>query len=226
MDAPFPILSIETPLPEKEEENKNVELIRKKEFELKNDNIIYDTILCKTNNNKCLVIQSYQRNNKSNMYEVFLKYDDLTKLNKAFKICESIDDAYTLIFNLFNEKKVYIQDTKDDKIKIIYFSIINIINGEEQKIEIEIKNNNKEESNIMNEFGEKYNNLIENLNNLKKENENIKKTINDLEKDKIKMEKKLQTFEDEMNKKNEILKKVIELLKLITNDDKKNDPPL
>ena len=222
MEAPpIPCFAIHK---KKEEKKQNLELIEIKKFELIYKNIIYDTNLCKTINKKCLVIQSYQRNNKYNMYEAFLKYDDLIKLSKAFKICESIDDAYKLIVNLFNEKKVYIQDTKDDKVKIIYFSIINIINREEVKVEIEIKNNNKDS--YIKKFVDEYNDLIENVNNLKKENENIKKTLNDLIKDKLKMEKKIQIFEDEINKKNEILKKVIELLKLITNDDKNYDAPL
>ena len=225
MNAPLPCFA--KPIYNEEEETKKLELIEKNKFELIYNNVIYDTILSKTINNKYLVIQSYQRDNKYNIYEVFLKYNDLIKLNKTFKVCESIDDAYKLIFNLFNEKKVFIQDTLDYKVKILNFSIINILNGEEQKMEIELKNNNKD-SYIMNEFGDKYNDLIENVNNLKKENENIKNTLNVLEKDKLKMEKKIQIFEDEMNnikKENENLKKEIELLKsyIKPSDNKKCD---
>ena len=213
-DAPIPCF--EKPISE-QEEKKNLELIEKKEFKLKYKDIIYDIILSKTFGDEFLVFQSFQTNNKYKIYEAYLNYDDLIKLNKAFKICESIDDAYKIIINLFNEKKVFIQDTKDFNIKILYFSIINIINGQEQKVEIEIKNNNKE-NNIMNEFSEKFNDLIEIINNLKNENENINKTLNNLKKDKLQMENKIQKFEDEMNnmkKENDILKKEIELLKTL-----------
>ena len=203
------------------EDFKKTELIEKKEFEIKNKDIIYDTILSKTINKKQLVLQCYQRNNKYNSYETFLNFDDLIKLNKAFKICESIDDAYSIIFNKFQEKNVFIQDTKDFKVKIIYFSLTNIISGKEQKIEIELKNNNKD-AYIMNEFEEKLNIITQNENNLMKENENIKKIINDFSQYKLNIDNKIKKFEEEINtlkKENENLKKDIELLKSYHEND-------
>ena len=204
------------------EDIKNLELIEKKEFQIEYKDIKYDIFISKSANKKYLVFQCYQRNNKYNIFEACLNFDDLIKLNKAFKVCESIDDAYKIILNKFNEKKVYIQDTIDFKIKIIYFTLTNIISGEEQKIEIEIKNSNKNNL-IMNEFGEKYSSLIENINKLNKENENMKKDINNLKDEKIKMEEKLNRFEQEMSdikKENENLKIEIVLLKKYINGQK------
>ena len=201
--------------PNLNEENKNIELIEKNEFQIDFKNIIYDIIFSKTINKQCLVFQCYERNNKYNIYEARLNFDDLLKINKAFKICESIDDAYKIIYNKFNENKIFIQETKDYKLKILYFSLTNIITGEEQKIEIEIKNDRKD-SFLMDEFGKKYENLLENIKMVIKENEKIKKILKDLSEEKIKMENKINIMEENMNnmkKENENLKKEIELLK-------------
>ena len=200
---------------EKNEEIKNLELKDKKEFQIEFNNIIYDTILSKTIDNNNIVIQSYQRDNKYNIYETLLNFDDLIKLNKAFKICETIDDAYKIILNKFNEKKIFIEETKDFKIKILYFSLDNIITGEQQKIEIEIKNKNKD-SLLVNEFGEKFENLVENVKKLTKENKVIIKELINYKNEKKIMEEKIQKFEEEMNnikKENENLKREIQLLK-------------
>ena len=153
---------------DKKEEIKNLELIEKKEFQIQYKDVIFDIVLSKTINEKYLVFQCFQRDNKYNIFEAYINFDDLLKLNKAFKICESIDDAYKIIYNKFNEKKVFIQETKDFTIIILYFSITNIITGEEQKIEIEIKNKNKE-SYLMKKFEEKYNNLIQSVTKLTKD---------------------------------------------------------
>lgn len=208
-----PIPCFQKPILDKE--NKNIELIEKKEFQIDFKNIKYDIIFSKTINKQYLVFQCYERDNKYNIFETRLNFDDLININKAFKICESIDDAYKIIYNKFNENKIFIQETKDYKIKILYFSLTNIITGEDQKIEIEIKNNNKE-SFLMDEFGKKYENLEENVKMIIKENENIKKILKDLYNDKIKMENKINIMEENMNnikKENDNLKKEIELLK-------------
>ena len=224
-NAPTPCFQITyDEKPQKKEELKNLELIDKKEFKIEYKKIIYDIILSKTNDKEFLVFQCYQRNNKYNSFEARLNFIDLIKLSKAFKVCESIDDAYIIILNKFQNENVFIQETKDYKVRILYFSLANILTGEEQKIEIELKNNNKE-SHIMNEFEEKYNNLSQTVNKLTEENENIKKILNEYTQDKLKMEQKITKFEEEMKnmkKENEYLKKEIESLKLCIKDQKNN----
>ena len=210
-NAPIPCFQ----KPNLDKENKNIELIEKKEFQIDFKNTKYDIILSKTIDKQFLVLQCYERDNKYNILEARLTFDDLIKINKSFKICESIDDVYKLIYNKFNENKIFIQETKDYKIKILYFSLKNIITGEEQKIEIEIKNDRKD-SFLMDEFGKKYENLLENIKMVIKENEKIKKILKDLSEEKIKMENKINIMEENMNnmkKENENLKKEIELLK-------------
>ena len=217
-----PIFHIENNKKEDNEDIKNIDLIEKKEFKIEYKNKLYDIIICKTKNKKFLILQCYEQDNKYNKFEVHLKFDDLIKLSKAFKVCESIDDAYKIILNKFNEKKVFIQESKDFKTKIIYFSLTNIISGEEQKIEIEIKNNN-DESYIINEFGEKYNKLEESVNRLKKENEIINNKLKCYEQYKINMENKIKDFQEEMKNikaENLNLKKDIELLKSLLNENK------
>ena len=154
------------------------------------------------------------KDNKYNKFEAYINFEELLKLNKAFKICESIDDAYKIILNKFNEKKIFIQETIDFKVKILYFSLGCIITGEEQKIEIELKND--KETYLMKEFEEKYDNLTQRVSKLTKENENIKKELNNLNKEKTNMENKIKQFEEDMinmKKENNNLKKEIELLK-------------
>ena len=199
----------------KKEDIKNIELKDKKEFEIEFKSIIYDIILSKTLDNENIVIQCYQRDKNYNIFETVLNFDDIMKLSKAFKICESIDDAYKIIFNKFNDKKVNIEETRDFKTKILYFSLQNIISGEEQKIEIEIKNKNKD-SHLMAEFGEKFEIMEENVKKLTKENTIIAKELIKYKNEKIILEKRVQKLEDDMNsikKENDNLKKEIELLK-------------
>ena len=208
----------------KQEEIKNFELKDKNEFEIEFKSLMYDIMLSKTLDSEYIVIQCYQRHKNYNTFETMLKFVDLIKLSKAFKICESIDDAYKIIFNKFNEKKVYLEETKDFKIKILYFSLENIITGEEQKIEIEIKNKNKD-SHLMNEFGEKFENLEEKVQKLTKENNIIIKELSNYKNEKIIMEKKIKKLEDDMNriiKENENFKKEIELLKSNYRNKNKN----
>ena len=220
-NAPTPcIVKPET----KNEEINNLELKEKKEFQIEFKNIIYDIILSKTMNNENIVIQCYQKDNKYNIYETILNFDDLIKLSKAFKVCESIDDGYKIILNKFNEKKIFIEESKDFKIKILYFSLENIITGEEQIIKIIIKITNKD-SLLMNEFGEKFENLVENMKKFTNENNMIIKELNNYKNEITIMEKKIKKFEEDMNciqKENENFKKEIELLKSYYLKDNKN----
>ena len=210
-----PIPCFQKPSLNEENKNLNVELIEKKEFQIDYNNKKYDIILSKTINKEYIVFQCCERDNKYNIYETRLNFDDLIRINKAFKICESIDDAYKIIFNKFNENKIFLQETIDYKVKILYFSLANIITGEEQKIEIEIKNDSKE-SYLMDKFGQNFEILEKNINLIVKENENIKKILKDLYSEKAKMENRINTMEENMNnmkKENDNLKKEIELLK-------------
>ena len=220
-NAPTPcIVKPET----KNEEINNLELKEKKEFQIEFKNIIYDIILSKTMNNENIVIQCYQKDNKYNIYETILNFDDLIKLSKAFKVCESIDDGYKIILNKFNEKKIFIEESKDFKIKILYFSLENIITGEEQIIKIIIKITNKD-SLLVNEFGEKFENLVENMKKFTNENNMIIKELNNYKNEITIMEKKIKKFEEDMNciqKENENFKKEIELLKSYYLKDNKN----
>ncbi len=112
-NAPTPCFQITyDEKPQKKEELKNLELIDKKEFKIEYKKIIYDIILSKTNDKEFLVFQCYQRNNKYNSFEARLNFIDLIKLSKAFKVCESIDDAYIIILNKFQNENVFIQEPK------------------------------------------------------------------------------------------------------------------
>ena len=106
--------------PEDKEEEMTIELKDKKEFQIEFKNLIYEIILCKTTDNLNIVIQCYQKDKNYNIFESKLNFDDLVKLSKSFKICESIDDAYKILYNKLKEKKVYIEE-KDHHIKLLYF---------------------------------------------------------------------------------------------------------
>ena len=144
------------------------EEIESKEYSLSKDNIKYNIKVIKTKLKLILSCIHYEF--KSNI-------EELITISKLFNICKSIEEVYEFIINLFNNKKVSINEIIPNKALKLYFVIYNNIKSTEEKIEIVLYYNKYNKHIIINELYNKYNLLQNDFNKLQEENKSIKEQI-------------------------------------------------
>ena len=106
-------------------------------------------------------------------YSIDISYEEFLKLGKSFKLCDNIDEVFTLIKNIINQLKIstngndydnsYIRNMKayseikyfeNDSIKL-YFKIP-LLNGKYEEIDIKFKKEQKDILGQLNKIKEKY----------------------------------------------------------------------
>ena len=81
-----------------------------------------------------LYLEINNENNINYFYEVKFGIMDLIQLDKMFKICDNINDAYNLLLTNIQNNKTYIKKITEEKLILI----INILQGDSSKLEKEI----------------------------------------------------------------------------------------
>ena len=155
----------------------NEKIVNSIEISLKYENIIYNLKIY--SNNEYLYLEINNENNINFFYEVKFGIMDLIQLDKMFKICDNINDAYNLLLTNIQNNKTFIK--KITEVKLIL--IINILQGDSSKLEKEIILTKKYQKNeivieeLTNEIKELkiiQNKLENEISELKTENQKLK----------------------------------------------------
>ncbi len=154
-----------------------------KEIFMKKDNITYRVVLAsilENGKNKIFLMCNQVKSPKK--YEIQLGLELLKEKCKSFRICNSLEEAFKMLKNIFIKKKFIIKEENEDSI-IIDFTIHNCIEYEEEVISIDLdrKDNYKDYKNINKD---KDKDINKNNNNNNDENSKIKNK--DINKDDIK----------------------------------------
>ena len=157
------------------------EILEIKEYFLKKGNLSFMIIISKTRLNVTI---------KSISYEIKLTPNEFSMTaNQLFK---SVDELYLFIKNIFEKKKVIIQDMNNRIMKLI-LGAYDMIKGGMKQIEVYLYSQNNINDFILNDLFLKYIKLEENINKLN-------------EKNKILLDENIKIKEDNLKFKSDILK--------------------
>ena len=191
MEAPTPRMT-EKPTPSdnlkdqssNKDEKKNQSLAKKEEYKFLFNNRSFTVIIGMTEDKQYLNIQSKEEGVIAYLYENSLNLTELTQLDKQFRTCDDIEEAYKTMILIFKHQNNFIKDIKDNKL-ILTINILNLDNSfrekniellkKSQSTEIIIENlcktifvlneNNIKLQNELNEVKEKVRKLEEKINN-------------------------------------------------------------
>ena len=137
---------------------------------LKKKKNIYLIKLGEKNNKESIIIQVHQKEHIINyFYQTEKNLDDFQNLSKGFKMCETLDEIYEVILEIFDSKKFSIRKDKEKNNINLYLKIF-LLGGKTQEIKLDLT---KKESNI-NEINDE---LCNKVNILEKEIKEIKNEI-------------------------------------------------
>ena len=179
---------------------------KSKEYTLASDDKTFGIKLSLSSN--ILIEVNELENVMGNFYEKSFSLDSLVDLSRGFKLCENIGEAYDILEEIFDGKKVSIKDINENSIILVIN--ISLPGRKMQQTEL-VLNKNEVNKNIVIE------NLVKKVNQLEKENTNLKNEINELKKNlnefktlfenEIKKINKFETlFENEIKSKESIQK--------------------
>ena len=193
MEAPTPRMT-EKPKPSdnlkdqssnnKNNEKKNQSLEKKEEYKFLFNNRSFTVIIGMTEDKQYLNIQSKEEGVIAYLYENSLNLTELTQLDKQFRTCDDIEEAYKTMILIFKHQNNFIKDINDNKL-ILTINILNLDNSfretniellkKSQSTEIIIENlcktilvlneNNIKLQNELNEVKEKVRKLEDKINN-------------------------------------------------------------
>ena len=191
MEAPTPRMT-EKPTPSdnlkdqssNKDEKKNQSLAKKEEYKFLFNNRSFTVIIGMTEDKQYLNIQSKEDGVIAYLYENSLNLTELIKLDKQFRTCDNVEEAYNTMILIFKHQNNFIKDIKDNKL-ILTINILNLDNSfretniellkKSQSTEIIIENlcktifvlneNNIKLQNELNEVKEKVRKLEEKINN-------------------------------------------------------------
>jgi len=144
---------------------------KSKEYTLASDDKTFGIKLSLSSN--ILIEVNELENVMGNFYEKSFSLDSLVDLSRGFKLCENIGEAYDILEEIFDGKKVSIKDINENSIILV----INISLPGRKMQQTELVLNKKEvNKNIVIE------NLVKKVNQLEKENANLKNEINEFKK--------------------------------------------
>ena len=176
--------------------------IKSKDFKLLHQSKTFIIKINLTSDKQYIYIQINEDNNELYYFELKINFTELTKLDKIFKTCEDLEEAYESLIMIFNNKKTIIKEINRNKLTIAIFILNLDTTYHEKKIELlqkfKLRNMSMED-------------LYTQFNDLKKANIQLEKEIKDikLENEKIKS--------DFNNFKNEISEVINELKNKINN---------
>ena len=150
-----------------------------KSYEITQNNERYSIEISVQDNESQLILLKLA--NKSNNYTNSFSFDELMKLSKAFKVCETSEEIYDLLCQKLDKKdlkislseKVYLSfnfTLPNDKVEEIKLPLQKVLSQGQQDSEMIDKINEK-----INALEEKNKFLEKEINSLKIENENLKK---------------------------------------------------
>ena len=115
-----------------------------------------------------------------------MSFLDLIKFDKVFKTCEDLEDSYNSMVVIFKNEKNVIKEIKDNKLIISIFILRLDRSYDEHNLELTKQNQNKDLiienlCQIVNELKINNTNLQNELNNVKEKLEKMEKKLNDIE---------------------------------------------
>ena len=153
-----------------------------KTFQLTHDKETYslETSISK-NQQKSIIMKLFNEKNTINpQYFNSFSYDDLIKLSKYFKLCDSIEEIFGLIIKSFERKEVQLKIS--EKAELLFYFTLPTEKIEELKLPLESYLSEEKQDNLSLDklsqkiiLLEKKNEILENeINNLKIENKKLK----------------------------------------------------
>ena len=153
-----------------------------KTFQLTHDKDTYTLEMSlSTNQQKSIIMKLFTEKNKVNpeYFNSFI-YDDLIKLSKYFKLCDSIEEIFGLIIKSFERKEVQLKIS--EKAELLFYFTLPTEKIEEIKLPLESYLSEEKQDNLSLDklsqkiiLLEKKNEILENeINNLKIENKKLK----------------------------------------------------
>ena len=143
------------------------------------------------------------------LYNVSLTLEDLGKINKIFKMCDTLEEAYNTLEKIFLKEKVTLHILNNN---ISCGFKMNSPTGDEFEIMIPLHKKEMDKSEINDKLCDEINKLKKRIKFLENENENFKNTIKNLESRLKKIEDKNYIYEFFENFDTNIIK---------TNEEKK-----
>jgi hypothetical protein len=128
-------------------------------------------------NKESIIIQAHQKDQIVNyFFQTEKNFEDFRSLSKGFKMCDTLDEIYEVILQIFDSKKFYIKKDKE-KDNIILSLKISLLGGNIQEVQIELKKKESNTNTINIELCNKVNALEKQIEEMKKENLLFKETI-------------------------------------------------
>jgi hypothetical protein len=164
------------------DEKKNQSLAKKEEYKFLFNNRSFTVIIGMTEDKQYLNIQSKEEGVIAYLYENSLNLTELTQLDKQFRTCDDIEEAYKTMILIFKHKNNFIKDINDNKL-ILTINILNLDNSFREK-NIELLKKSQSTEIIIENLCKTI--LVLNENNIKLQNElnEVKEKVRKLE-DKI-----------------------------------------
>ena len=134
-------------------------------------------------NKESIIIQAHQKDQLVNyFFQTEKNLDDFQKLSKGFKMCETLDEIYEVITEIFDSKNFYVKRDKE-KDNILLFLKISLLGGKIQEIQLELGKKETNSDKINKDICNKINALEKQIEEMKKENLLFKEKMSkDLEK--------------------------------------------
>ena len=185
-----------------------------KEYTLNLGNEIFSIELSKTNNGEdnSLLLKAKNNNNNLYYYQNTFSLDELMSLSKAFRFCDTTNEALNIISKIFeSNNKVFL--TKNEE-ELFLNMKINLPTGDEQEIKLNLRKIESMENATKDE-------LLEKIKILEEENKKLKDEINKLKKDNIKKDNIIKSLTKNQN--NNITEKNEEEINESNNDEEDLD---
>ena len=173
---------------------------KSKEYKVESEGKIFNIKIILSSN---IIIEIYEL--EEIQYSFYFKefsLEDLLKINKIFKVCETINKAYDILEEIFESKKSSIKPKEDNSLILILD--IRLPGGKIQNTEISLDKKEINKNKIIEALVKKVNILEKKNKNLEDKTKKLEEEINEIKEWKKKIEK---LIKDEIKEK-EILEKI------------------
>ena len=203
-----------------DDNNYDVSFIKTTDFKMPFKNRTFIISISLASDKRYLFIQAKEEDNNIFLFEKRMSFDECSIYDKVFKICDNLEEVYSNMIMIFNNKKNFIKEINDNKL-FITISVLNLDGSfREKNLELLKKLANKEK--ISENLYEKYLelktsniNLENELKSTKEENEkikealqNVKDTINEITQEMSELKERIESLESKSSSfKSKIIKK-------------------
>ena len=127
---------------------KNLELLEAKDFTLNFNKDIFQVKIGKDIEKKYIIIKISKISELVDVfYENKFNFDELVKFDKTFRAYDELDEIYFILVAFFNEKKVLINEVKNEEITLTIKILP--ITGKEKKVDIKLYKKELEKDSII-----------------------------------------------------------------------------